>query len=670
MANKFLNRNVRPSSSPTRKKDISISERNKNYNILEECASCWASLEEARGKLRRSIMYAYEDQWGDYVKDPETDMLITEAELLRKNGKVPLKNNMISPIIKNIDGQFRNNVTQTICSVRDQKETKIGEMMSIALEYVHELNEINELDSDSLRLLLCGGYISQRIEYGFNPAKRLNDVWIFGVNPSRMFFNSNIEDVRGWDLNCIGEVFDLTLDKVIALFAKSPSDRLWLENIYGKDKYSTLYSSYDGLQGRQNKDMTFYTSSRPDLCRVILGWKLENREAYFCNDELKGTYWWEDLKNRERIELENQRRIAEGLSHGVAQEDILLINYEYGNEQYWYYRYMTPWGDILQEGKSPYWHEEHNYVFHAYPMLQGKVFNYVEDFIDQQRAINRTMTLIDFIRGASSKGVLVCDESAFESMSREEIVDEYVRYNGVMFVKLKAGQNIDNVIKQVNGQAAVQGDYELLNLQLRLINDISGVNSAMQGKQAPSGTAASLYAQQVQNSSLNLKGLFDSFRSFRKRRDYKTMQTIQQYYTSARHIDLSGRDYSEEAKYYNPDKVQGAQIDIQITDGSNTPSFQMLENEFLMNLFGRNAIDVKTLLENSSYPFSSKILESIKRNEEQMAEAQARQQQMAIQGLDPQVLQQLQQQAGNQQLAQLMNDESKASSKDGVIQAV
>lgn len=667
--NKFLNRSVKPSSSKKEKKAISVSQRSQNLEILEEFAACWYSLETARVKLRRSIMYAYEDQWGDSVKDPETNEMISEADLIKKNGKVPLKNNMISPIIKNIDGQFRNNVTQTICSVRDQKEAKIGEMMSIALEYVHEINELDELDSDSLRLLLCGGFIAQRIEYGFNPAKRLNDVWSFGVNPSRMFFNSNIEDVRGWDLNCIGEIFDMTLDKVISLFAKSPADKSWIEELYGKDRYSSLYVAYDGLQGRQNKDMSFYIPSRPDLCRVIFGWKLESREAYFCQDELKGSYWWEDLKNRSLLDAENQRRLAEGTAQGVAPEDILLINYEYGNEQYWYYRYMTPWGDILQEGKSPYWHEEHNYAFHAYPMIQGKVFNYVEDFIDQQRAINRTMTLIDFIRGASSKGVLICDETAFEGMSRDEIVDEYVRYNGVMFVRLKNGQNIDNVIKQVNGQAAVQGDYELLNLQLKLINDISGVNSAMQGKQAPAGTAASLYAQQVQNSSLNLKGLFDSFKMFRKRRDYKAMQTIQQYYTSARHIDLSGRDYSEESKYYNPDKVQGAQIDIQITEGANTPSFQMLENEFLMNLFERSAIDVKTLLENSSFPFASKILESIKRNEEMLAEAQMQQQQLALQGIDPQIINQIQQQAANPQLAQLMNDDSKFTPKDGTVQA-
>ena len=39
-------------------------------------------------------------------------------------------------------------------------------------------------------------------------------------------------------------------------------------------------------------------------------------------------------------------------------------------------------------------------------------------------------------------------------------------YNGVLFVRLKQGQNIQNIVHQYNGSAAVAGDYELLNLQL------------------------------------------------------------------------------------------------------------------------------------------------------------------------------------------------------------
>ena len=656
--NKYLNRNVRPVRDD-RSMSTKVRTRGTAYEELEEFASYWSSLDTCRRRMERSLMYAKEDQWGDFIKDPDTGETITEGELIRRNGKVPLKNNMIAPITKNIEGQFRRNTTKTICSVRDRDEAKIGEMMSIAVEYVQSLNETVELDSASLTMLECGGYIAQRIESGYNEYKHMNDVWAYNVDPSRLFFNTNIEDPRGWDITCIGEIFDMDIEQVIAAFAKKSSDRDWLESIYGKGIH-TRRTFLDGAQGYNLKYIDFYTPRDADLCRVILGWKLESREAYFWNDTLDGTWGYVGLNEVNKLEYINKQRTEEALNAGVAPEDILLIEYEYKIERYWYYRYLSPWGDVLQEGRSPYWHGQHNYVFHAYPMIHGKIYNFIEDFIDQQRSINRTMTLIDFIRSSSAKGLIVVDEDAFDSMSRQEIIDEYVRYNGVLFCRLKPGKDIRTVITQLNGAGAVQGDYELLNLQLKLISDISGVNSAMQGKEAASGTAASLYAQQTENASLNLKGLFDSFRSFRKRRDLKLMQTIQQFYTSPRYIELAGKDYSEESKYYNPEKVQGAQLDIELTEGTNTPTFQMLENEFLMKLFEAQAISVKTLLENSSLPFAGRILESIKRAEEEM------QQNNTVPQMDPSVMQQMQSQ--NPALIRKMMDDSNYSPQDGMIQ--
>lgn len=656
--NKFLNRSVKPKRDD-RTKETVYRTRGTAYEELEEFASYWSSLYTARKKMERSLMYAKEDQWGDYIKDPDTGKMMTEGELIKKNGKVPLKNNMIAPIVKNIEGQFRRNVTKPICSVRDRDEAKVGEMMSIAMEYAQSLNEITELDAASLMVLECGGYIAQRIEFGYNEYKHMNDAWVYNVDPSRLFFNTNIEDQRGWDITCIGEIFDMDFEQVVAAFAKSKKDREWLESIYGTDDHPRR-SFVDGVQGYNQKNADFYTPAEVDLFRVILGWKLESRDAYFYHDTLDGSWGFVGLNEVNKLEYINQKRISEALEAGVEEEDILLIEYEFKVERYWYYRYLSPWGDVLQEGRSPYWHGQHNYVFHAYPIIHGKIFNFIEDFIDQQRSINRTMTLIDFIRSSSAKGLVVVDEDAFDSMSREEIIDEYVRYNGVLFCRLKPGKDIRSVITQLNGSGAIQGDYELLSLQLKLINDIAGVNSAMQGKDPSSGTAASLYAQQTENASMNLKGLFDSFKAFRKRRDLKLMQTIQQYYDSPRYIELGGKDYSEESKYYDPEKVQGAQLDLELTEGTNTPTFQMLENEFLMKLFEMQAINVKTLLENSSLPFASKILESIKRAEQEMAENQNMTQ------MDPALMQQIASQ--NPALMEKMMNDANASPQDGMIQ--
>ncbi len=636
--NKFINRKVK--AAPARRDGIMEKSAGSAVDFLNECAACWTALDEARRKLRRSLMYSYGDQWGDYVRDPDTLAMITEGELIKKNGKVPLKNNMIAPILSNIDGQMRQNLLRPVCVARDQNESTIGEMMSIAIEYVHDINEMEEIDSDSMRMLLNGGISAQRIEYGVNPAKGQKDVWVYTVNPSRIFFNTNLEDVRMWDLNCIGELFDLPLEQVVALFGRSPESKERIKNLYMEVSPGHIPINR-AMQGDESFSLSFYTPSRSDLCRVILGWKLESRDAYCWNDNLKGTWGYlpYTAESKKRFDAENRRRLEEAAATGTAEDDILLVDYSFATERYWYYRYMTPNGDVLQEGRSPYWHGEHNYVLHLYPLVQGKLGNFVEQFIDQQRVINRTATLIDFIRGTSSKGVLVVDDDAFESMSREEVIDEYVRYNGVLFVKLKPGQSIDGVVRQYNSGAAVAGDFELLNLQLRLINEISGVNSAMQGQAPRAGTPASLYAQQVQNSSLNLKGLFDSFRNFRRRRDVKLMKTIQQYYTDMRYIDLAGTEYRDESKWYNPDKVQNVEIDLTISEGYNTPAYQMLANDFLMELFRANALDVKTLLENSSFPFATKILEAIKRNEQQAQQGEA------MSGIPPELIAQVQQSA-------------------------
>ena len=68
--NKFLNRSVKPKRDD-RTKETVYRTRGTAYEELEEFASYWSSLYTARKKMERSLMYAKEDQWGDYIKDPD-----------------------------------------------------------------------------------------------------------------------------------------------------------------------------------------------------------------------------------------------------------------------------------------------------------------------------------------------------------------------------------------------------------------------------------------------------------------------------------------------------------------------------------------------------------------------------------------------------------------------
>ena len=643
--NKFLSRVKGDSKKAVAPMKSVLTVNDEDLEALEQFASDWASLEYVRQKDRRSTMYAWGDQWGDFVCDPDTGQMITERQLLMKQGKVPMKNNMIAPILNNMEGQFRSANTKPVCVVRDQHEAKLGEMMSVAVEYVHDINEMTEVDANTMKSGTTSGVVMQRIEYGVNPAKgNKRDVWVFPIPTARIFFDTSVEDPRMWDITRIGEVIDLSFKNLVANFGKYVSEDE-LKRIYGG--HDGVYSNSNSLNGEKLENLNFYTPAQPNMYRVILGWRLEERPAVYWHDWEKGSYGYLKRSEKHTLDEENERRMRYYTEQGVAKEDIPLIEYSYETERVWVFRYMTPWGHCLLKGDSPYWHGEHNYSLGIMHFVNGKLYNFVEQFIDQQRSINRTATLIDFIRGASSKGVLIVDEDAFESMSREEIVDEYVRYNGVLFVKPKRGVNVRDVVYQMNGAASTAGDYELLNLQLKLINEISGVNSAMQGQAPHSGTPSSLYAQQVQNSSLNLKGFFGALTAFRRRRDVKIMQTIQQFYNDSVYLEVAGADYSEEAKWYNPEKVKNALLDLTIADGNNTPAYQVLQNDFLMQLFNAKAIDVTTMLENTSYPFATKLLEAIKRKQadaeqlqQAMMEAQQNGEQMLASGKGSELMQQ------------------------------
>lgn len=64
-------------------------------------------------------------------------------------------------------------------------------------------------------------------------------------------------------------------------------------------------------------------------------------------------------------------------------------------------------------------------------------------------------------------------------MTIEDVAEEWTRYNGIILFKPKPGAPLP---QQIAVNSTNVGAYELLNLQMRLLEDISGVHGAMQGK--------------------------------------------------------------------------------------------------------------------------------------------------------------------------------------------
>lgn len=615
--------------------------------IVLEAQRAWDGLDKFRKETVRNRNYTYGNQWGDKMKDPSTGKTITEEEYIKSQGKVPLKNNMIRQLVKSVVGQFASNQTEPVCVASDRDEQKLGEMMSIIMKYLYSLNRLWDMDRRTFEKYIISGLVCHKIKYGWNSALNKEDSFVFDVDNRRLFFDNMMTDYRYWDCNLIGEIHDMSVSDLISKFAGNDRNRaIELREIYRTALPDYIRLSYETLTSKQIDDISFLCPSDPNLCRVIEIWRKESKERYKCHDPLKGEYYKIDIEDLSEIKAINQSRIEQGTSQGIPLNDIPLITTEWYIDRYWYARWLSPFGDVLMEMETPYWHKSHPYVISIYPFIDGEVHSFVGDVIDQQRYINRLITMIDFIMGASAKGILLFPEDQIpDGMTIEDIADEWSRYNGVIMFKPKPGVPVP---QQISTNATNVGAYELLNLQMRLLEEISGVHGAMQGKKASSGTAASLYAQEAQNSALNLVDLLASYNTFREDRDTKLMQVTQQYYRDKRYINIAGNDYSEEAKHIDPDKVRNVQFDLTITESQSTPTFRQQTNEFLMQLFGAGQISIEDLLENGAFPFADRLLQSIEKKKQEMAEMQ--QQMQSEQGInaqvqpDEQLLQQMMQQ--------------------------
>lgn len=589
-----------------------------HYPVLLQAQKAWEEIDPFRHKRKRNRDYTYGKQWNDLIKLPD-GRVMSEEEYIRQQGKVPLKNNLIRQMVKAVLGQFRNNQTQPVCVARDREEQNLGELMSAAVQYAYQHNRLQELDSRTMEEFLISGICFQKIGYGFRRGK--SDVWVDEVNPNRIFFNA-MEDSRHWDCTLIGELHDMPIAEVISRFSFGSRERaVQLRQIYTEADNDTVRHNFENLTTRAIDRLDFYMPSSPDLCRVIEVWKLESQEVLNCHDFRSGEYYNLPVSETEAVEKENKARRQAARQAGIPDEAVALIETEWGVTQTWRYRFFSPLGDLLDEGDTPYWHGEHPYMFKLYPLIDGEVHAFVEDVIDQQRYINRLITMIDFIMGSSAKGVLLFPEDQIpDGMTIDDIADEWTKYNGIILFRPRPGSPMP---QQIAVNATQVGAYEMLSLQMRLFEDISGVHGAMQGKAAPAGTPSSLYSQQIQYSSTNLLDLFESFKTFREDRDIKIMKTIQQFYTDSRYRTIAGNSCGKDASTYTPEEVRNTEFDLSIAETLSTPALRMASNEFLMELFRGGKISLEMLLQNGAFPFADKLLQSLKQSQTEQMQAQA-----------------------------------------------
>ncbi len=101
------------------------------FEVLWQAQQYWLSMDTFRRDRERNKNYTYGRQWEDVVCVEGKQM--KEEDLIKKQGNVPLKNNLIRRMVQAVLGVYRSQSKEPTCTARDRDEQRYGETMSTVL---------------------------------------------------------------------------------------------------------------------------------------------------------------------------------------------------------------------------------------------------------------------------------------------------------------------------------------------------------------------------------------------------------------------------------------------------------------------------------------------------------------------------------------------------------
>lgn len=582
-----------------------------DLDLLSECARAWNNLDGFRQERARSLRYLFGNQWGDYVHVHGLGD-ITEEDLIRQQGNVPLKNNVIVSLWSSVYGIHAKQETEPVCYARNQNSKELSDNMSAGLQTNWQNTYMAEKLDVAFAEFLASSSAFARESY--EERKEMHDSYTDIENPYYMFWVGG-NDPTHQDIRLIGCLHDISREELYFRFAHEEYGLTIeeLNKIYhiNNDGHTTIVQTSQSVNDvNKYENVNFYQPSDFGLCRVIEVWREEVKPRYQCFDPLATNqidkYFRcekEDLPhvlaiNKERMAMYDEQEVPEEKRAYITSHEIV--------DKYWQYYFMAPDGRILCEGETPYDYKDHPFTVALFPYINGEIHSFIGFFIDQQRMINRSMMMYDLALKNSAKGMTFLPLSLKpDGMSREEYANQKTKFDSV-FVYDDEKSRTGAKPEFFSHSAANLGQAEMLQIQLNMIHEVSGVSGALQGKAPTSGTSAARYAMESQNATTTIYPLIKKFNGFEERLAQKKCITMQQFYEEGR--DITPRK-SEKQVFYRANAARNVKFNVSIKNAASSAAFLQLGNEMLDRLLQMQAIDVRTYLKNYDAPFAEKLLQ-------------------------------------------------------------
>ena len=588
--------------------------------LVTRCRNDWSNFDYMRRARAKVLRFAYGDHYDDKILIKGKWM--RQRDYLSAVGGMALQINQVKKVINTIAGLWTGEKNGPTAIALNVNMRGYGEGMTEVLRTNYRINAMSVLGGEWLNEANVGGLAVAKTEYSNYLGGRKKDVCTKNVNPNMFFFESGMQDSRFKDLTLVGQLHEMAFNDLCASFAESPDDFAKLREWYSSDSFFGIQpDAFDASDANREEDISFDRPRQRGFCRVIEVWTRERRPRYHILDtnspEAPYDINADDRTLLKQIEQTNKDRIAEGKKLGWKEDEIPLIEKYWFIDTYWYCRFLTPDGHVIWEGESTLPDRSQPYTIMAVPFANGRIVGHALDAVDTNIAMDRALVVDDMVKRAGAKGVMMVPEDIVPDwMDWDEFAEQATSINGVVYYKPKPhGQ----VPEMVYSRSTSVDTSNMISLFSKLLEDSVSVSGAMQGRTPPAGTAASLYAQQRQNSATPLAPIMERFNIFMDEVAMKTLNYVQEYYTVQDYAEIISSDEILQAMNLNLAIMGDLKYKVAIGPGVDTPQYRSELQEDLMLGMNTGALTYADYIELLNRPYRAEIMRRMEMHQAEQA---------------------------------------------------
>lgn len=595
-------------------------------DLLVRCENLWNNLDYMRRARARVLRFAYGDHYDDKILIKGKWM--RQRDYLSAVGGLAIQINQVKKVINSIAGLWVGEKNGPSVTALDTNMEGYGEGMTEVLKAIYRLNAMGVLGGEWLNESNIGGLAIAKVEHSKYLGGKKKEVVIKNTNPNYFFFESGMQDSRFRDLTLVGQLHDVAFNDLCASFAEKPEDFNQLREWYASDSYHGLQPDpVDYSDANKWEDISFNRPRQHGFCRVIEVWTRERRPRYHILDTNSPEQPYDinadDKEMLRQIEQTNKERKAEGRRLGWKDEDIPLIEKYWFIDTYWYCRYLTPDGHVIWEGESTLPDRGQPYTIMAVPFTNGRIVGHASDAVDLNIAMDRALVVDDMVKRAGAKGVMFVPEDIVPDwMGWDEFAEQATSINGIVYYKPKPHGNIPEM---VYSHSSAVDSTNMISLFAKLLEDGVSVSGALQGKAPTAGTAASLYAQQRQNSVTPLSPLLERFGVFMDDVAMTALNYVQEYYTIQDYADVVSSNEILQAMNLNLALMGDLRYKVAIGPGKDTPQYRDSLQEDVMLGMQAGALTYADYIDLLNRPYRAEIKRRMELRQAELAQAQAAQ---------------------------------------------